>query len=238
MQFVLISLILNDSIRDYEDIRSEVITILITFLFVHVVVLLLVASYIKVTMKRALSPVKSIIKDIEHGDFKKNINSKSYQNRYDPEIVELIEDLEKMLSRINNFDEMKKAKIAEQKHRLLALLKLTENGFVILDHKGNILYISSKIEEYFPVLKTECNISEINPKYEVDANIKQYISNILKTKSGLTLQKSYFMKELRIHIEIENQIVRDVEGNITGLVICIKNLNKHEMKDNKDCNDK
>jgi signal transduction histidine kinase len=128
------------------------------------------------------------------------------------------------------FDKLKKDKIVEHHNRILAILNLTDDGFLALDMKGNILYINDIVTEYFPSISEHQNMIDSNFPPEVENNIKKYILHILKSKTKQQPQQ-FFRPSLKKHITLNSAVIRDANGQPAGIVISLTNLGSKKKED-------
>ena len=236
LQYLLVTL----SLSQYREMRftyNEVRTILLIFLIVQVFVVIFLISFLPNYFRKMLSGISSIISEISRGSYNQNIDLEEYRRNYDREIVEVVESVKKMLTIILKFDSLKKDKIQEQKGRIIALLNLTENGFMILNQKGDIVYTNHLVKEHFPNMLEEINILEANFGLEIDNNVKKYATEIIKTQSKAR-QKQFYMASMKRHISLRSELVRDADGNFIGTVIGMYNLGKRDLEKPKEPEEK
>lgn len=236
LQYVLITL----SLSQYRELRftyNEVRTILLIFMLVQVFVVIFLISFLPGYFRKMLNGINSIINDISRGSYNQNIDLDEYHKKYDKEIVEVVESVKKMLTIILKFDSLKKEKIQEQKGRIIALLNLTENGFMIVNQKGDIVYTNHFVKEHFPNMTEDINILEANFGLEIDNNVKKYAVEIIKSQSKAR-QKQFYMASMKRHITLRSELVRDVDGNFIGAVIGLYNLGKRDLEKGKETEEK
>lgn len=236
LQFILVSISLNQT-REPALTHSEIRTILLVILVLQSFLVIVLISYLPGYLKKMLDGVNGIINDISRGNYQQNIDLEEYKKSYDKELVEVVESLKKMLTVILKFDSMKKEKIQEQKSRILAVLNLTGNGIMIVNKKGDVVFVNDPVKEHFPTMNEDINILETSFGLEIDNNIKKYVREIVKTQSKFP-QKQYFMASMKRHIALRNELVRDINGNFIGAVIAINNLVKKETEKPKEQDEK
>jgi len=236
LQYILVSMSLNQSrerILSYSEIRAILLTVLLLQAFIVIILVSFLPSY----LQKMCLVIKTITDDISRGNYNQNIDLIEYGKAFDKELVEVVESLQKMLNVILKFDSLKKEKIQEQRGRIVALLNLTENGFMILNKKGDIVYTNDLLMQHFPTMREDKNIVETNFGLDIDNNIKSYVTNIIKTKSK-SRPKQFYMASMRRHITLRSELVRDADGNFIGTVIGIYNLSKRDEDKTKDKDDK
>lgn len=222
-----IALIGLNQVEDMILTRGEIRTILFIILIMQLFVMIFLISFLPGSLKRMFKGVVTIIDDISRGNYSQSINLDEYRAMYDKELVEVVDSLKKMLGIILKFDSLKKDKIQEQRGRIIALLNLTENGFMIINHKGEIVYANHLIKEHFPTMSEDKNIVETNFGLDIDNNIKKYVTEIVKNQSK-NRPKQFYMASMKRHIALKSELVRDTDGNYIGAVIGVFNLSKRE----------
>lgn len=228
---VILSLVSNYS--DPTTLKMDIQnTILITIFFQFLLVIILII-YIPIFLHKAFADVHLILKDIARGNYNIELDMDHLGSRLDSEFLAIIKSIKEMLKSIVTFDNLKKEKIVEHHNRILALLNLAENGFIILDINGNIVYLNDKVSEAFKTILPNSNVIETNYPPEVENNLKKYIVNILKTRSKQDSQQ-FFIPSLKRHIAISSGIVRDAEGEMKGVVIGLSNLEKKKTEKVKE----
>lgn len=207
-------------------------TILISIFFQFVLTMILI-FYIPSFLHRACNEVNDLLRDITRGVYSIEIDLENYRRRVDPEFLKLIENIREMLKSIRTFDRLKKEKIVEHHNRIISLLNLTVNGFIIIDNNGNIVYINEKVTENFKSINEKANLIETNFPPDVENNIKKYAVNLLKTKSKQDPQQ-FFYPTLKRHVGLNSAIIRGVEGEIRGAIISISNLEKKKPEKSEE----
>ncbi|MCK4956226.1 MAG: hypothetical protein KAS49_01230, partial [Candidatus Cloacimonetes bacterium] len=148
-----------------------------------------------------------------------------YEKTTDKEFFTVIFSLKEMIKSIVKFDKLKKDKIVEHHNRIQAILNLTEDGFLIIDNMGKIIYSNDVILETFPSMQEKTNIIDSNFPPEIENNIKKYAILVIKSGSKQVSQNNFF-PTLKKHITLKSAIVRDSTGEICGAVIALTNLPK------------
>jgi signal transduction histidine kinase len=214
-------------------IKSEVLKIMATFLFIQFAIIIISISYLPNYLRKLMGGVRSIINEISQGSYNYDIDLEAQKKLYDKEVYEVIEAAKKMLEIILKFDSLKKEKIQEQRGRIVALLNLTENGFIVVNRKGEIVYINYLISEHFPTIKEHVNIIETNFGLEIDNNIKKFITAVIKNQSKFP-PKQFYMSSMKRHIKVKSELVRDDDGEFIGTVIGIFNLSSKTADQDKE----
>ena len=187
--------------------------------------------YIPIFLHKAFIEIHNIIKDITQGVYTIEIDLDSYKTTIDKEFYVVISLLKDMLKSIFTFDKLKKEKIVEHHNRIVSILNLTDDGFMIVDIKGNFIYMNEKVTKTFPALNDKTNIIETNFPPEIENNIKKYTLNILNSHTKQEPQQ-FFVPSLKRHIVLNSAMIRDATGQPTGAIIALTNLEKR--KQNKE----
>jgi len=219
----------TDTIQLKLDIQN---TIYIT-LFLQLVLVLILFFYIPIFLNKAFSGIHHILKEISKGIYSIDINLENYEIKLDKEFYAVISSIKRMLESILKFDLLKKEKIIEHHNRITALLNLTEDGFIILDIKGNIVYINDIVTDIFPSINEKVNIIDSKFPPEIENSIKKYIVNVLKNKTKSDAQQ-FFVPTLKKHIFLNCGIIRDAKGEAKGSVIALTNLDRKKTEKTKE----
>lgn len=215
-----------------ESVSKEIKTTLLIFLFFQTALIIVLISHLPKYLTKLLSGVGEIISDIAKGKYNISLDIDKYRDNYDAELVTVVESIGKMLEVILTFDKMKKDKILEQKGRITGLINLSNNGFMIVDGKGNLVYTNYQIEYNFPSIKQDTNILDSNYGHDEDNHIKNYVADIVENQSRVR-PRQFYVDSMKRHITLKCEIVRDSSGDFIGAVIGIFNIeNKPEQEAN------
>lgn len=225
-------LIILTRISNFDNFNSLMIdiqnTVIITIFLQFVLVISAIFS-IPVFLRKELTGVYSILKDITRGIYSIEIDLEDYRTRVDEEFFAVFLTIKEMLKSVQTYDNLKKEKIIEHHNRIISILHLTENGFLIVDLNGNIVFINDKVTDYFKALKETTNVLETNFPPEIENSIKKYITSILKSHSKQEITK-YFIPALKRHIELNSAVVRGPDGEAKGAIVSIANLEKKKQE--------
>ncbi len=224
LQGAIIIHIIHNSVLT-ENLKQNIQNTIYIITFIEFIFVLIFFFYIPGFIKKSFSIVLDIISTISEGNYLLYKNKEDIPTSKVKEIDELIKSLVKMLNSILEFDSLKKEKISVHHNRIKAILKLTKDGFLILDLKGNIVYMNDIVPNYFPSITENSNMLETNFPPEIENNIKKYIISVFKMQSTLKSMQ-FFIPSLKRHITMESALVRNHEGKIRGAVIAIINLEK------------
>ncbi|MDA3813616.1 MAG: PAS domain S-box protein, partial [Candidatus Cloacimonetes bacterium] len=118
-------------------------------------------------------------------------------------------------------------------NRIVSILNLTDDGFMIIDIKGNFVFINEKVTNTFPALSDKSNIIEENFPPEIENNIKKYALNILNSHTKQESQQ-FFVPSLKRHIVLNSAMIRDAAGQPTGAIIALTNIEKRKQTKEDD----
>lgn len=219
--FIILQIV--DYTEDMERAKMDIInTIFITF-FLQFVLVIVLFFYIPVFLRKAFSDIHQILKDITLGVYNIDIDEENLKTNTDREFYEVIESIQTALESILKFDNLKKDKIIEHHNRILALLKLTTDGFIIIDINGNIIYLNDAVSDHYPSLSEKANIIDSNFPPEIEKNIKDYCLSVINSKSKKP-SKKFYSTSLKWHVNMNSAIVRGLSGEAKGAVISFENL--------------
>lgn len=232
VQLVLVFISLDPS-RDFSEVRSEVLTVMTIFFLLQFTITVLLIAQFPYYLKKYLGTIGDIMSEVSSGNYHVDVDIDEYGKLRDKEMVEVVSSFKKMMEIVLRFDNLKKEKIQEQRARLIALLNLTENGFIILNRKGDVVYVNYLIALYFPTIQENINIIDTHFRLEIDKHIQTYTTKAIKEKNKL-MPKNFYMQTLGKHIYVKSEIVRDSNGDFDGMVIGIYNLESKGKKDKTD----
>ncbi len=214
---------------DISQTKIDIQNTLFITIFLQFILALIVIFYIPVFLHKAFAEIHNILKDISQGIYNIDIDLDNFKTTLDKEFYAVMLSLQEMLKSVLNFDKLKKDKIVEHHNRIVAILNLTEDGFIALDMKGNISYINDKVVEVFPAINEKTNMIDTNFPPEIENNIKKYTLNILKTQTKQEPQQ-FFVPALKRHIVLNSAVVRDSNGQPAGVIISFTNLEKKKQQ--------
>lgn len=212
------------SLSAKTDIQNTVIlTSFIGFIF-FITLFILIPTF----LKRSFFEISHIIKEISKGNYKidpTKINSKSS----DKEFRNVADSMNNMLASIRKFDDLKKEKIIEHRNRILALLHLSSDGFLITNSKGDIIYVNNIILTEFPEISSDSNMVTDNFSPVIEKSFKKYIVEVLHTKTKIEETKCY-IPNLKKHIDLNSAIIRNAKGKLIGAIIVLSNFDKKKVE--------
>lgn len=221
---------LMNTFTDINSLKIDIQNTLFITVFLQFIVIIILIFYIPVFLHKAFSEIHNILKDIAQGIYNIDIDLDIYERSMDKEFLAVVGAIKEMLKSVLTFDKLKKDKIVEHHNRILAILNLTDDGFIAFDMKGNIVYINDIVLEAFPSISERQNMIDSNFPPEIENNIKKYILNILKSKTKQQPQQ-FFMPSMKKHISLNSAVIRDANGQPAGAVISLTNLGLKKKED-------
>jgi signal transduction histidine kinase len=225
MIIIRASMNLDDINSEKQDIQN---TVFITWFFQFLLSMILI-FYLPVFLKKAFSEIHQKLKDIAQGNYSIDIDLNNLKSTLDQEFLKVFISVNDMLKSISTFDSLKKDKIIEHHNRIKALLMLCKDGFLIVDKKGNIVYVNDVVTEIFPQLEEKVNIVDSNFPPDIENNIKKYVLTTLLQETKQEAIQFYY-PVLKRHISLSNAIVRNNGGKAIGAVIAFYNLEKKKAE--------
>ncbi|MCF7858745.1 MAG: cell wall metabolism sensor histidine kinase WalK [Candidatus Cloacimonetes bacterium] len=217
--------------NSYFQMKLDIINTIYVGIFVQLIIVLFIIFYIPIYLHKAFSEINNIIKDVSNGVYNIDVDLSSYKTSFDKEFFAVINLLVDMSKAILTFDNLKKDKIVEQHNRIVSILNLTEDGFLIFDIKGNFVYINDNVTNTFATFEDKSNILEDKFPPEIENNVKKYAQNLLSSKTKQEPQQ-FFVPSMKRHIVLNSALIRDPAGKPTGAIISMNNLTK--IKRNKE----
>ncbi len=208
-----------------SELKQNIQNTVFIISFIEFIMVLIFFFYIPGFIKKSFSAIRKILHTIEQGNYMLSSEEISYTKI--SEIDSIIYELTKMLKAIREFDTLKKEKIVEHHNRIKGILRLSKDGFLILDLKGNIIYMNDIVSDIFPSISENSNMLETNFPPEIENNIKRYIINVFKEQTNIK-SNQFYVPSLKRHITLESVLVRNSEGKVSGAVIALTNLEKKE----------
>jgi signal transduction histidine kinase len=229
LQNIIILKLIPDDFNHKIDLQN---TIYITS-FIQIVFGIIIFSYIPLFLQKAFMEIHQILKDLSQGIYNLDLDLEEYKKTADKEFYAVIEVLVETVKSIEKFDLLKKEKIVEHHNRIQAILNLAEDGFLILDSKGAIVYINDLLLNVFPPFQEKKSIIDSNFNPEIENNIKKYAISVIKSGSKQPSQNNFF-PSLKKHITLKSAVVRNSFGVVCGAVIALSNLPKSDEKRKDD----
>lgn len=211
----LISVSVMDNI-----VRNDISNILWASIIIEFSLCLYLMANLQNYLDKAILPIKHIISEIAKGNYNVELDVP-----IDKDIIikSVFDQIEKMQEVILHYDNLKKEKIVEHRNRILSMLNITDDGIIILNIRGQIMYVSEIVKEKFKYFEENVDVVNTHFQPEVELSIKKYILQIIKTHSKQDMQP-FYLASVKKHIFIKSSLVRDTRGIPIGFVIGISNL--------------
>lgn len=220
------------TLKNFQNAKIDIQIILFISVIIQFIFIVVTFIYSPIYLKNSLTNLSKAIKDLSKGDF--NADLSKYLEHNDKEISEILTSLEQLREIFLQFDSLKEAKIFEHNKRIKALLSLSsEQGFIIINDKGDIRYVNETVLDTFPNLQEGTNLIYNTFAPEVENSIKKQATQIVRYKSKPDELK-YFIPAQKRHITIDCKIIRDANNIFKGAVLSINNLDKKKAEKGKD----
>jgi hypothetical protein len=211
----------------WEQKAIDLQNIIYVFIFIQFTLILIIFFYIPFRIKSTLLSLERVIKSIT--EWAPTLEMKETQAAQEKEMSPIIQELEKMYNNIQKFDQQKKEKIYEQHSRIINLLKLAVNDYIILTMQGVIAYCSDTLTERYPSIHPDVNMLETDFTPDIDKTVKVYYKDIVA--AGHTIEvKEVYLEKLQKKITMQNQIIRDSSSVPIGVIIAIQEYVKEKKQ--------
>ncbi len=216
------------------QLTNDIQNLVYIFLFLIFLFTVMLFFYIPLLLHRKLKEIHYLLREITEGNYHPEIDLKKFDQ--DKEFLEFVVAIRKMLQVVVKFDQLKAEKITEHNNRILGLLNLASNGFMIIAESGDVIYANDLIKNNYVEFKANQNFFDDIFSSDIETSIKPYVIEILRSGSK--------GKDLVIHSEIKNleisvksYIVRDEAGEPMGTVVALYGLPEiHEKAKEKPRN--
>ncbi|MDY6916024.1 MAG: hypothetical protein SVM86_06900 [Candidatus Cloacimonadota bacterium] len=230
----IVILSLASTIEDNQAMLMNLKNTVYIAFFLQFILILILFFYVPVFMNNSFTEIHNILKEIAKGRYNLELDMDYFKENMDKEIFKILTSIKKTLDAINTFDKLKKSKIVEHHNRINAILKLAKQGFIILDIKGNIVYMNDLVSDTIPSIIEKSNLVDTNLPPVLENNLKKYVTTVLEKKTKQDTMQ-FFMSDLKRHITLDSAIVRNDEGKACGAVISVANLQvEKKQKKQKD----
>ena len=221
------------SLNQYEAIKQNIQnTIYITW-FLQFVFSIFLVFYLPVFLQKAFSEIHNKLKEIAQGKYNIDVNLSVMKKSVDKEFFAVMVSIKEMLKSIRMFDMLKKEKIVEHHNRIKAILGLTNEGFIIMDIKGNIAFVNDIVLDLFPQFDGNVNVIDNNFPPEIENHIKKYMVQVIKSETKKE-PVQFFNPSLKRHINLSCAVIRNIDGKAKGAVFALMNLEKKKSETAKD----
>ncbi|MCB1215430.1 MAG: HAMP domain-containing protein [Deltaproteobacteria bacterium] len=152
------------------------------------------------------------------------------------EIGEIAKSLNKMISELREFDEMKIKRIAFEKRRFEMLANMVDYGVMVLKKEGVIEYINSQL---FLLLRLEStDIEGLRIEHTpLPSEIKSLLIECLETKQKLDNHEIKVTviddegKKISLELLVDTSLVRTHDGTVVNFIITLEEKSSHRDKE-------
>lgn len=217
LQSGLIFLTLQYS-TDPAQSMGEVQTLLIVFFLIIFAYMVVIYSYIPFRMRKAFRDISKLINEISQGDYQIDIDSSIYDQ--DSDIQELIIALQKMLTIMIRFDNVKAEKIFEHHQRIYQLINILPQGIMICTINSDVVYCNDRMRNLYPNITETVNLNELIFTNPFDSRLFYAVTESIRY--GNSLYRENIRDEKNGHTAvIDSSIIRNRKGNPSGSVFVI-----------------
>lgn len=204
-----------------QQLKSDIQSIVIFFLFMQFVYFVVLFYYVPYQYDKALNEIYQLMNEISEGKYQIDLDLKTHKQG--EEVTSLIQALNKMMSIIIRFDNLKTEKIYEHHQRLQLLMNLIPQGCLIITIIGEIVYCNDFIKQNFPALYDNLNMLEtLLPEYLED-EFKPTIIDSIKEGSNIH-DKIINITSLKSSYTLNSSIVRNRKGQSIGAIFMVEKV--------------
>lgn len=182
----------------------------------------IIANFLTNKFLMPLYTLKENMKIVTEGHIKQEISIIS-----NDEIGSLTLEFNKMISRLQKFEQSTKGKLLEEKNRSIAIVKSISDPLVVLDTDYKVMLLNPAYEVFFDILEEDILgkyfLEVIRDKDIFNHIIKIYSSNedkyIPKIITVNTRSKDFYFDTIVTKVKNE-------ESQVTGLVVLFQNVTK------------
>jgi len=178
-------------------------------------------------LNKMLGGLNRVVKDISVGKF----NTQIKIPKLEKEMMKLYENVRIMYSELKEFDELKKAKILEQRSRMEALYSISSDAYLFVDLQGEVVSVSNLLRDYFPDVEEDINLFNVTLGAG-SQKLKEYVLEILEAKEAVE-PVFYNMKKMELHFGLKSAAIRGQNSETLGFVVAMSikgNVKKKEKK--------
>ncbi len=237
---IVILLYQFNSNHPIEQIINDSKNIMFSFLLLIIILYIGVMIYQPIKMRRSIKQLKHVFDEFRKGNYEYDLDNltETIEKEYSP----LVESIKKMMSNIIQFDKLKEVKISAHYSKLKTLLSLVNDGAMIIDKSGELLYINEVMLNIFKNLNLEENndiLDTVFPDY-FEKTIKKYIHQVL-VKKEKDEPCSMYIPELNLEFTIKSALYKNRNGDFLGAVFILTKFeenseseyNENKLNDNK-----
>ncbi len=207
--------------KPLEEIIINSKNTLLSFLIVIVVVYIAIIIYQTVKLNKSVKIFSHIFEEYRVGNYSYNVLEQ--KDRLEKEFHPLITKLDKVFSNVQKFDKLKETKIFTHHSRIKAILNLINEGGMIIDNSGDIIYINDIMKSNFSFLEEEINVLENVYDKHFEESMKRYIRDVLSEQMRKDSYR-FFYKDSDEEITIKSHMYKNSKGEIGGAVFVVSGL--------------
>ena len=217
---LLVTLSHTDKTQTMVSDMQSIITIFVFIIFVYLVVMY---NYIPFRTHKAIKELHNIVDEISNGNYNIDIDSSIYDQ--DKDIQDMIMALQKMLSIISRFDQVKADKIFEHHQRIQQLINLITDHVIITSINGDVIYANEAFRKDHPSINEMSNLNEMIFKEDFNRRLFETILEALRY--GNNLYNIPISDEAKTRcVNINGSIVRNRKGISSGAVFILDHCNE------------
>lgn len=193
--------------------------VIVFTLFLYAGLTLVALWHLPHLLRKSLNALESIIFEISRGNYSQEIDLDLLRQNVEGEFHHFAESIAKMLSIVSRFDALKKDKIQLQRNRLLAMLAISEAGFLVVGFNGEVLYMNEKAGGFFPGLEEGANLLGKHYSPDVENSLKLYLDPVFRTGKSPSTQ-IFTLESIPAPLAVRALVVKDGQSVPREVVVC------------------
>lgn len=216
-----------------EQIINDSKNILFSFLILFVIYYIAIMISQPLKMKKSVKQIKHVLDEFKKGNYEYDIDN-LYEN-IEKEYLPLLDSLKRMLANIIQFDKLKEAKIFSHHSKLKGLTALTNDGTMIIEKSGEILYINEVMISNFGHLELDedTNFLETYFPDSFEKSIKKYVKEVL-VKGVKKEPCTLVIPDIEKQITIKSSLFKSRSGDFLGGIFLITDLQPINDEENEE----
>ncbi|PKN79780.1 MAG: hypothetical protein CVU48_04235 [Candidatus Cloacimonetes bacterium HGW-Cloacimonetes-1] len=198
---------------------ADMQSIVIIFTFVIFIYLIVIYNYIPYRLNRSFKDLHVLVDKISDGDYHIDIDSSIYGQ--DENVQGLIISLQKMITILVKFDQLKADKIYEHHQRIQQLISLISEPIIIVSAYGDTAYCNEALRTMFIQITESVNLNELILKDVFQEGIIFAITDALRNGNNLYNRLVEDPATNRKAL-INGYIIRNRKGLSSGAVYILK----------------
>jgi transcriptional regulator with PAS, ATPase and Fis domain len=156
---------------------------------------------------------------VGHYAFKASEQTEKLEKEFHP----LIESIDKVFGNVLKFDKLKETKIYTHHSRIRGLMNLMEEGAMIVDNSGDIIYINDKLQENYKFLDEDVNIFENVYDNHFEEYMKKYINEVISSQMKKEATRMP-LKDSDDEITVKSTMYKNKSGDVLGAIFLVSGL--------------